>query len=334
MNCLIDDDPFFTTLLESDEIDINNPPMGSASVDVQATQPQREKRKQKSQRGVSFTAEEDTILVSAWLNISMDPIRGTDQSSTQMWSRIYEYYSTYKKPNCQERSIASLNNRWSIIQKCVNKFCGSLAQVEGMHPSDATEQDKIDKAKILYRENLKHNFTMDHCWNLLRHQSKWQAHMDLIKKKNGSSSGITLNSIPLGEDMENVPVDCERPPGKKAEKVREKERKCNERQNLVIKEALSQMTEDRRTCMMERRESQLKYENERSELLLLKKRKLDLEIKAEEDRSNLVTLKKRKVDIEIMSKDIDTLNGVQQEYFHNLQMEIIEEQRNRAISRT
>ncbi|KAG6652179.1 hypothetical protein CIPAW_06G165900 [Carya illinoinensis] len=278
MNCLIDDDPFFTTLLESDEIDINNPPMGSASVDVQATQPQRGKRKQKSQRGVSFTAEEDTILVSAWLNIKF------------MRSRIYEYYSTYKKLNCQERSIASLTNRWSIIQKCLNKFCGSLAQVEGMHPSGATEQDKIDKAKILYRENLKHNFTMDNCWNLLRHQPKWQAHMDLIKKKNGSSSGITPNSIPLGEEMENVPVDCERPPGKKAEKVREKERKCNERQNL--------------------------------------------EIKVEEDRSNLVTLKKRKVDIEIMSKDIDSLNGVQQEYFHNLQMEIIEEQRNRVISRT
>ncbi|XP_042983405.1 glutathione S-transferase T3-like [Carya illinoinensis] len=192
-----------------------------------------------------------------------------------MRSRIYEYYSTYKKLNCQERSIASLTNRWSIIQKCLNKFCGSLAQVEGMHPSGATEQDKIDKAKILYRENLKHNFTMDNCWNLLRHQPKWQAHMDLIKKKNGSSSGITPNSIPLGEEMENVPVDCERPPGKKAEKVREKERKCNERQNLVIKEALSQMTDDRRTCMMERRESQLKYENERSELLFLKKIKLD-----------------------------------------------------------
>ena len=45
MNCLIDEDPFFTTLLESGEGHINNPPMGSASVDVQATQPQQEKRK-------------------------------------------------------------------------------------------------------------------------------------------------------------------------------------------------------------------------------------------------------------------------------------------------
>ncbi|KAG6649029.1 hypothetical protein CIPAW_07G184900 [Carya illinoinensis] len=243
--------------------------MGNASINVQATQPQRKKGKQKAQRNVSFIVEEDTILVSTWLNISMDPIRGTDQSSTQMWSRIYEYYSTYKKPNCQEQSIVSLTNRWSIIQKCVNKFCDNLAQVEGIRPSGATEQDK----------NLKHNFTMDHCWNLLRHQLKWQAHVNLIKKKNGSSSGIIPNSIPLGEDIENVPVDYERPPGKKVEK-----------------------------------------------------RKLELEIKIEEDRSDLVTLKKRKINIEVTSKEIDSLNDVQQEYFHNLQMEIIEEQRNRAIS--
>ncbi|KAG6666837.1 hypothetical protein CIPAW_01G060300 [Carya illinoinensis] len=209
----------------------------------------------------------------------MDHIRETDQSSTQMWSRIYEYYSTYKKPNCQERSIASLTNRWSIIQKCINKFYGSLAQVEGMHPSGANKKDKIDKTKILYRENLKHNFTMDHCWNLLRHQPKWQAHMDFIKKKNGSSSGITPNSITLGEDIENVPVNCRRPPCKKVEK-----------------EALSQMIDDRKTCMMERKESQLKER--------------------------------------LIFKDIDSLNGEQQEYFYNLQIEIIKEQRNRAISRT
>ena len=113
--------------------------------------------------------------------------------------------------------------------------------------------------------------------------------------------------------MENVSIDCERPMGKKVEKAREKERKCNERQNIVINEALNQMKDDRRTSMMERRESQLKYENERSELLLLKKRKLELEIKTERQRSDLVALKKRKANMEIMNLDIDSMNGLQQE---------------------
>ncbi|KAG6657074.1 hypothetical protein CIPAW_04G065100 [Carya illinoinensis] len=202
--------------------------------------------KQKAQRGVSFIAEEDTVLVLAWLSISMDPIRGTDQSSSQMWSRIYEYYSTYKKPNCQERFIASLTNQLIRQNSCTKRTSNITLPV-------------------------------DHCWNLLRHQPKWQAHMDLIKKKNGSSLGITPNSIPLGKDVENVPVNY------------------------------------------------LSY--------YFLRRKLELEIKAEEDRSDLVTLKKRKIDIEIMSKEIDSLNGVQQEYFHNLQMEITEEQRNWSISR-
>lgn len=33
----------------------------------------------KQQRGANFTTEEDELLVSAWLNISMDPVHGNDQ---------------------------------------------------------------------------------------------------------------------------------------------------------------------------------------------------------------------------------------------------------------
>lgn len=78
----------------------------------------------------------------------------------------------------------------------------------------------------------------------------------------------------------------------------------------------------------------MKTNNDRFELLLLMKRKLDMEIKAENDRSDLIAFKKRKTDMEIMKLDIDSTNFVQQEYFHNFQMEIIEEQRNKAICRT
>ncbi|KAG6629961.1 glutathione S-transferase T3-like [Carya illinoinensis] len=333
MNTLIDEDPFFTTLLESGEGGINNPIVDADFVDVQATQPQREKKaaKHKSQRGVSFTIEEDTLLISAWLNVSIDSIRGTDQTSTQLWSRIYDYYSTYKKPNSQERSIPSLTNRWSTIQKSVNKFCGSMAQVEGMHPSGATELDKIDKAKILYRETQKTNFTLDHCWNLLKNQPKWQTHMETVRRRdNVSRSGSTPNSIQLGDPMENVPVECERPPGKKAEKEREKKRKSREREDKEFSEALREMTEDRKILMLERKESLMRVENRNAELLEIKKKKVEMEIKAQEERSMILAEKKRKNDMEIMKMDIGSMNSVQQEYFHNLQMEILEEQRNKA----
>ncbi|KAG6662170.1 hypothetical protein CIPAW_03G225000 [Carya illinoinensis] len=305
MNTLIDKDLFFTTLLESGEGGINNPIVDADFVDVQATQPQREKKaaKHKSQRGVSFTIEEDTLLISAWLNVSTNSIRGTDQTSTQLWSRIYDYYSTYKKPNSQERSIPPLTNRWNASKRCNRARQGIIIYFV-----------IIDKAKILYPETQKTNFTLDYCWNLLKNQPKWQTHMETVRRRdNVSRSGNTPNSIQLGDPMENVPVECERPPGKKVEKEREKKEK-------VGKEKIKNL----------RKERLMRVENRNAELLEIQKKKVEMEIKAQEERSIILAEKKRKNDMEIMKLDIGSMNSVQQKYFHNFQMEILEEQRNKA----
>ncbi|KAG6710624.1 hypothetical protein I3842_05G011000 [Carya illinoinensis] len=130
--------------------------------------------------------------------------------------------------------------------------------------------------------------------------------------------------------MENVPVECERPPGKKVEKEREKKRKSREREDKEFSEALREMTDDRKILMVERKESLMRVENRNAELLEIKKKKVEMEIKAQEERSMILAEKKRKNDMEIMKLDIGSMNSVQQEYFHNLQMEILEEQRNKA----
>ena len=35
--------------------------------------------------------EEDKLLISAWLNVSMDPVVGTDKKGDAFWKRIHEY---------------------------------------------------------------------------------------------------------------------------------------------------------------------------------------------------------------------------------------------------
>ena len=42
----------------------------------------------KSQRGGNFTTEEDSMLISAWLNISLDPVQGNEQKSKAYWLRV------------------------------------------------------------------------------------------------------------------------------------------------------------------------------------------------------------------------------------------------------
>ena len=73
-------------------------------------------------RSKNFSDHEDEVLVSSWLNISLDPVVGKDQKGGRYWSRIYEYFHEHKTCS-SKRSINSLMHRWETIQKCVNKFC-------------------------------------------------------------------------------------------------------------------------------------------------------------------------------------------------------------------
>ncbi|KAF5464003.1 hypothetical protein F2P56_005356 [Juglans regia] len=302
-----EDDPFFTTLLQSGGEGCNDIPTYEqySNVLVQTTPLHGEKRPpaKKVQRGASFTVEEDNVLVSGWLNISIDAIRGTDQKSTQMWDRISEFYHEYKKPNTVNRSIGSLINRWSMIQKCTNKFCAFLAQVESLHPSGATEQDKIEKAKIMYKEIEKSNFTLDHCWCLLRHQPKWQQHMISLNTRRRPHDKRPANEQ-SSEVVDNVVEEnIERPPGKKAEKDNLRKRKAQQSCDADFNGALEKMTDDRRLFMAERRAQVTKSDQ-------LRVAQLELD--------------KRKFEAEMMSKDLSNMTVMQQAYFHNIQKKIYE----------
>jgi hypothetical protein len=93
-------------------------------------------------RQKNFSTHEDEILVSGWLNISLDPITGKDQKSSTYWNRISDYFHKHKK--CQsKRTISSLKHRWETIQRCVNKFCGCLTRIELRRKSGHTSSDKV-----------------------------------------------------------------------------------------------------------------------------------------------------------------------------------------------
>ena len=93
----------------------------------------------KKQRGGNFTSEEDIMIISAWINISLDVVQGNEQKS----KTYCEYFHEYKPKSCPIRSQNSLMNRWSAIQIATNKFCGCFAQIERLNQSGLTEKDKV-----------------------------------------------------------------------------------------------------------------------------------------------------------------------------------------------
>ena len=93
-------------------------------------------------RSKNFRDEEDILLVSGWLNVSMDPIQGVDQTQGSFWKRIHAYFHQQKMFE-SNRSEGSLMNRWSGIQHHVNLFCGYMSKIELRNHSGWTVDDKV-----------------------------------------------------------------------------------------------------------------------------------------------------------------------------------------------
>nr|BAD23758.1 NAM-like protein [Oryza sativa Japonica Group] len=174
-------------------------------------------------RSKNFSEQEDKILVSAWLHVSLDPVLGTNQTRAAYWTRIYEHlYKTSK--STPDRSQNSLMHRWKTIQENVNKFCGYLSQIEGRRQSGVSIHDKIAQAIVVFKELEDKPFQFLHCWTLLRSQSKWHDKMKQItsqkpcatKKQKASTDGLG-KAIPTNDDTtnhvdeDNEPTETEEP---------------------------------------------------------------------------------------------------------------------------
>ncbi|KAI8544030.1 hypothetical protein RHMOL_Rhmol08G0263300 [Rhododendron molle] len=140
-------DPFFSNLIH-DGSNLGNQFMESQYVSQVGQVAQKESQISvetepvAKKRGGNFSIEEDSMLVSAWLNISLDAVQGNGQKHKTFWTRVWEFFHE-NKTFTSERNDNSLMNRWSTIQLSINKFCGYLAQIEAAHQSGMTEQDKV-----------------------------------------------------------------------------------------------------------------------------------------------------------------------------------------------
>jgi hypothetical protein len=55
---------------------------------------------------------------------------------------MHEYFNA-NKPQGSTRSQNAIQNRWLLIQKCVNKFCGIKSIIDRRHESGKNEADRV-----------------------------------------------------------------------------------------------------------------------------------------------------------------------------------------------
>ncbi|KAG6634190.1 hypothetical protein CIPAW_12G101800 [Carya illinoinensis] len=291
----------------------------------------------KSVRGANFTPEEDKLLVSTWLNCSLDAVQGTDQKHAQLWEKISEYFQQFKETS-HERTIKSLIHRWSVIQKATKSF--------------------FEKAKVMYQALEKCSFQFEHCWHLLKDQPKWiwRATKDDPKRRKTMSpsptptrcSGATVDSVfymEVDNVMENEVIELDRPIGRKAEKGKRKAQGRQAEENFQLRKMKYTLLEESRAQEKEfyfMKAEKMEYDKEKEEQKLhLEDERLRLEvekmrieaekeqnrIRQEDERLRLeaekVELAKKESDQRIMMMDVSVMPEMQRLYFQQLQREII-----------
>ncbi|CAL5006809.1 unnamed protein product [Urochloa decumbens] len=203
-------------------------------------------------RSKNFTDEEDKLLVSAWLNVGMDPIQGVDQPQTTFWARIHDYFHSNKSFR-SERTQSSLMSRWSGIQHDVNTFCSCLTRIQDRNQSGHSVDDKIAAACALFKsEDKKHrNFALMHCWRILKDKPKWMERRTQIggttsasnkkqktKANSSPSSLVPVASPATGGVVAATAAPAEdasrRPDGKKTEKKKLRQRSTIEALDYLV----------------------------------------------------------------------------------------------------
>ncbi|KAG6666969.1 E4 SUMO-protein ligase PIAL2-like isoform X4 [Carya illinoinensis] len=346
----------FTTLLQGCNLDDKFLESQHTPLIVKESLPQVEMVAKKRHWGGKFSVEEDNLLVSAWLNTSLHTV--TEEKHKSYWERIWEFFLKHKAQAISERSPSSLMNRWTIIKNGIDNFCDCLAQIESIHQSDMTEHDKILQAKAKYQQLHETSFSFEHCWTSLRHQGKWLQRRNLLKRIRRlpcmASSPSTPDSTILGED--NVSndsfQDSERPITMKDEKEKRKREKSTKSDDAVLpnsirKDKLKKLTENLDeardqekgfTCL-EQEKTHLKHSMEEEKRICMRQEmfrseQAQKELIRSEKGIGILQLKRDRLQVErdmeevrIMAIDTSAMSPMQQQYFQQRQVEILERQK-------
>ncbi|XP_062181718.1 glutathione S-transferase T3-like [Phragmites australis] len=155
-----------------------------------------------------------SILVSAWVNNSTDPIGGNDKKTEKFWGDITEVYNS-TTPADRKREVNQLKLRWQRIKTTINEFNGCWSSVNKTYASGMSDDQRTDKALELYAERYKKPFTMVHWWRTLKDQPKWCAHAEQMVKEKGKNSMVGVDNTSAAAS----PQDLQRPIGRNKAKA-------------------------------------------------------------------------------------------------------------------
>ncbi|XP_039852806.1 uncharacterized protein LOC120711379 isoform X2 [Panicum virgatum] len=206
----------------------------------QVPQPQG-KKKGACHRGPGYEVEEDRVLVSGWLNISKDAATGTNQDKVAFYKRLRQYYID----NCatqNQRSLNSIQQRWSTIQTRVSRFCSILRLIERSNQSGKSYQDMVNEAIKEFQKTEPWHY--GHCWEMLKDEPKWNEKvLEILQQNKGKSKQDASPTDTPTESAEEVSSLPARPEGRDSVKKRRATRFGDTSSSSVAVDMLKKMND-------------------------------------------------------------------------------------------
>uniref|UniRef100_A0A0D3AZX0 No apical meristem-associated C-terminal domain-containing protein n=1 Tax=Brassica oleracea var. oleracea TaxID=109376 RepID=A0A0D3AZX0_BRAOL len=170
-----------------------------------------------------WSPTEDGVLISAWLNTSKDPVVGNEQKAVAFWKRIAAYFAASPKlDGAQKREPTHYKARWIKINEGVCKFVGCYEAAMKQRSSGQNEDDVLKLAHMIFFNDHKAKFTLEHAWLELRYDQKWiasSATKDKVQSKRRKLDDQSSTSVPVSHEEEEAMA---RPESVKAAKAKGK----------------------------------------------------------------------------------------------------------------
>ncbi|KAG8373930.1 hypothetical protein BUALT_Bualt11G0076400 [Buddleja alternifolia] len=216
-----------------------------------------------SSRSTNYRVDEDILLCQLFLDISQDPMTGINQTKSRLWNRVTQLYNETKDASMEERSFRSLETRFKTIELGVRRLIQCIKKVELFNPSGASQQDILQRAKLMFVEDVKFKavFKFDHVWNMLKIFEKF-LDSDTIRRQvcgkhpsdysssdnqtpdcnTPESPGFPPFSMNLNDDNDNIGGSSyDRPTGVKKAKLKKKVGEQREKESKIFSEEIKEM---------------------------------------------------------------------------------------------
>ncbi|WVZ88231.1 hypothetical protein U9M48_034774, partial [Paspalum notatum var. saurae] len=273
-------------------------------------------------RGPNFSPEEDIAVVTAYLNVSRDPIVGANQTGKAYWERVTEYFNKHNAAHTTRKPEA-VSHRWRAIAKEISCFCSVKAEIDRKKASGNTIADRLEQAEEAYLGRYNKEFQFKDCWELLRDTRKWQDWVSLhnARRARKRTSATISDSAADTSDAESPP-EIPRPIGRDAAK-----KKRGSTANPSVESPALSLFERMATSREQNYQRQIEWATDNKEFqqqqLALKQQQVQAELERNKIQREQWDWTKFKDENTIMLMDLNNCSEKAKEYFLSIQDEIL-----------